>query len=110
MPVTWEDLYRMIVATESCRKNLGIAVKTVMEHDFSEGAVLWHCTEGKDRCGLLAAMLLSALGVSREDIMEDYLLTNEVNAPKAEMYYQHMLMAGKSEAEVITAFREKILE
>lgn len=51
-----------------------------MGHDFSKGSVLWHCTEGKDRCGLLSAVLLLTLGVKRSTIMEDYLLTNRVNA------------------------------
>lgn len=94
-----EDLYRMMVTEESCRANLGRAVKMIMEHDFAMGSVLWHCTEGKDRCGLTAAMLLGALGVSREVIMEDYLLTNEVNEPKAEIIYNRMIAAGKSEAD-----------
>ncbi|MBR1702800.1 MAG: tyrosine-protein phosphatase [Lachnospiraceae bacterium] len=42
-----------------------------------EGAVLWHCTAGKDRAGFAAVLILEILGVSREDIFEDYLLTNE---------------------------------
>ena len=33
---------------------------------------LFHCFAGKDRTGLLAAMLLGAAGVSREDIVADY--------------------------------------
>ena len=28
---------------------------------FEEGAVLWHCTQGKDRAGCASAMLLAAL-------------------------------------------------
>ena len=92
------QLYGKMVTEESCRKNLGKAARCVMEHDFSKGSVLWHCTEGKDRCGLLSATLLLALGVDRSTIMEDYLLTNEVNGPKAEKYYQMALSAGKTEA------------
>ncbi len=42
-----------------------------------EGAVLWHCSQGKDRTGIAAALLLAALGVSEETILSDYLLTNE---------------------------------
>lgn len=94
-----ENLYRMMVTEESCRRNLSKAARCVMEHNFAEGSVLWHCTEGKDRCGLLTAVLLSALGVDRRQIMEDYLLTNEVNEPKAEIYYQRILAAGRSETE-----------
>lgn len=44
--------------------------------DNHDGAVLWHCTNGKDRTGAVAAILLSALGARRADIIEDYLVTN----------------------------------
>lgn len=45
-------------------------------------AILWHCTDGKDRTGLGAMLILTALGASRDTILEDYLLTNEYNAEK----------------------------
>jgi len=38
--------------------------------------VLLHCTAGKDRTGVSTAFLLSVLGVSRDIIEADYLLTN----------------------------------
>lgn len=38
--------------------------------------LLFHCTAGKDRTGFAAAVVLEALGVPRETVMEDYLLTN----------------------------------
>lgn len=41
-----------------------------------EGPTVFHCTAGKDRTGLAAALTLLALGVPREHIMQDYLLTN----------------------------------
>lgn len=37
--------------------------------------LLFHCTAGKDRTGFAAAMFLSALGVPREDIFRDYMLS-----------------------------------
>lgn len=42
-------------------------------------SILWHCTDGKDRTGLASMLLLSALGASRETIMEDYMMTNLFN-------------------------------
>lgn len=36
---------------------------------------LFHCSAGKDRTGIAAALLLSVLGVDRETIMEDYMLS-----------------------------------
>ena len=40
--------------------------------------VLWHCTQGKDRTGLAAILLQTALGVSWEGCLEDYFLTNHM--------------------------------
>ncbi|MDY6923216.1 MAG: tyrosine-protein phosphatase [Pseudomonadota bacterium] len=42
----------------------------------AEGPVLIHCAAGKDRTGLLAALTHHLLGVHRDDMVEDYLLTN----------------------------------
>ncbi len=41
-----------------------------------DSPLVFHCTAGKDRTGFAAALILSALGVSRDVVMEDYLLTN----------------------------------
>ncbi len=41
-----------------------------------EGAVLWHCSEGKDRTGVASMLILFTLGVPPATIMEDYLATN----------------------------------
>jgi protein-tyrosine phosphatase len=44
--------------------------------DESHLPLLFHCTAGKDRTGVAAALVLRALGVPRETVVEDYLLTN----------------------------------
>jgi protein-tyrosine phosphatase len=36
-----------------------------------------HCTAGKDRTGVFSAVLLTILGVPRESVIEDYMLTGE---------------------------------
>ncbi|HYD10575.1 MAG TPA: tyrosine-protein phosphatase [Acidimicrobiales bacterium] len=38
---------------------------------------LFHCMAGKDRTGLVSALLLTVLGVDRETVLDDYCLTNE---------------------------------
>lgn len=40
------------------------------------GAILYHCNLGRDRTGTTSALILSALGVSRNVIFHDYLLTD----------------------------------
>jgi protein-tyrosine phosphatase len=47
------------------------------------GAVLWHCTQGKDRAGSASAMLLAALGADRELIMADFILSKDYYDPMA---------------------------
>lgn len=42
----------------------------------ADSLVVVHCAAGKDRTGVVVAMLLELLGVSRADIMDDYLATN----------------------------------
>lgn len=57
-------------------------------------AVLWHCTSGKDRTGIAAMLLLSALGVDEKTIIDDYLLTNVFNAERIEGTKQVMRTKG----------------
>ena len=40
--------------------------------------LVFHCTAGKDRTGFAAALILLALGVPRDVVMQDYLLTNSL--------------------------------
>ena len=41
-----------------------------------DGAVLFHCSEGKDRTGIIAVIILYLLGVDLETIRQDYLYSN----------------------------------
>ncbi|MCC3764833.1 tyrosine-protein phosphatase [Glycomyces sp. TRM65418] len=52
------------------------AVRDSLDVIASGEPVLFHCMAGKDRTGLVAAALLSVLGVDEEDIAADYALSN----------------------------------
>jgi protein-tyrosine phosphatase len=45
--------------------------------ELDDGAFLVHCSAGKDRTGFACALILHALGVPEDTVLEDYLLTNE---------------------------------
>ena len=47
--------------------------------DESNWPILIHCNAGKDRSGIGVALILEALDVDREIIMEEYLLTNKIS-------------------------------
>ena len=49
----------------------------------STGPTLVFCAAGKDRTGLLVALVHTALGVHRDDVFQDYLLTNSAGDPEA---------------------------
>jgi protein-tyrosine phosphatase len=44
----------------------------------NEVPLIFNCSAGKDRAGTAAALILSALGVNRHAVIEDYVLTNTV--------------------------------
>lgn len=60
-----------------------------------KGAVLFHCTAGKDRTGFGAYLILTALGVPRETAVNDYLLTNEVTADFRESWLKKLRATSK---------------
>lgn len=63
-----------------------------LEHQ--EGAVLVHCAAGKDRTGFVIAMVLRALGIREEDVLADYLMTNESFADACIRFQQRDHIAG----------------
>lgn len=67
-----QDTYRGFVRNSTHR------FATLLEYLLeSNEPTVFHCTAGKDRTGFAAALFLLGLGVSRDDVMRDYLLSNE---------------------------------
>jgi hypothetical protein len=58
------------------------AVLTALAH-APEGGVLFHCTGGRDRTGLISMVLLGIAGVEPEAIVDDYLETVRLRAVRA---------------------------
>ena len=66
--------YVNLVHDEYSVKQYARFLDILLHHD--DGAILWHCSAGKDRVGVGTAILLYALGVPKNVIYEDYLKTN----------------------------------
>ena len=69
-----------IVILERNKKLVGAAIKAVAA-SLADGGVLVHCHGGKDRTGIVTALLLSLAGVPREIIAEDYALSEVLLEP-----------------------------
>ena len=76
-------LYRNFIEQDYCHRGFGRFLK-LLANEPIDGATLWHCSAGKDRVGSCTALLLHCLGVSRDDIMRDYLITNEMTTAHRE--------------------------
>ncbi len=63
-------------------------------------AMLFHCSAGKDRTGIGAALVLSALGVDRATILQDYAATDTYWQAGREQSLQRMAQAGLSAAAI----------
>lgn len=64
---SWGKTY--ISMTEDCRTWVRDVIETIARAD---GVVMFHCATGKDRTGIVAAMLLGICGVDDADIIADY--------------------------------------
>ncbi len=91
------EMYRLIVTSEKTISNFKKILNFIMDNDYEKGGVLWHCSEGKDRCGLVSALTLMMLDVDREKIVEDYLLTNRYNSEKAKSMYEYVRSVADEE-------------
>jgi protein-tyrosine phosphatase len=78
---------------ERYRDRFGEAVSAIASADH--GAVLFHCMGGKDRTGLIAALLLRVAGVERDAVAADYALSGR----KLESMLRAWIAAAGDEAE-----------
>ncbi|MFC1466840.1 MAG: tyrosine-protein phosphatase [Candidatus Brachytrichaceae bacterium NZ_4S206] len=52
------------------------------------GTVVFHCTAGKDRTGIISALLLDLTGVAREDIAQDYAVSEDWLRPRTQQWLE----------------------
>lgn len=76
------DLYPKMLLDEESRQGYAAFFDQLLQAD--QGAVLWHCSAGKDRAGLAAVLLEHVLGVPQDAIERDYLATNRYMASRTE--------------------------
>ena len=83
-----DGLYRDLVMEPFSRQQYRHFFEILLSHE--EGALLWHCSAGKDRVGVGTALLLSALGVPRETIVRDYMMVNEFTGDVVEGHLEKL--------------------
>ena len=91
------DLYRTM-ANPLTVAQMGRALREVLGRASEGKTVYFHCSGGKDRAGVLAALVLDVLGCAREDIEQDYLLTNVSRDAGIEKIYERFLYLCNGDA------------
>jgi protein-tyrosine phosphatase len=87
-----ESIY--IAALDHCQA----AIREVLEVlATSQSVTLFHCTAGKDRTGIVSALLLASAGVPNETITQDYTLTEEYAQPMLERLLREAVKNGVNE-------------
>ena len=70
----FREIYRLLAEGEDAERAYRAFFEVLLRRD---GAVLFHCTQGKDRTGIAALLALAALGVDERAALDDYALTSE---------------------------------
>lgn len=78
------EFYLFLMGHEDFGRRMVAAMELIAE--AGNHPVLFHCTVGKDRTGILSAAVLSVLGVADEDIIADYNMT----APHMAVFIERM--------------------
>ena len=92
-----QKLYPAIVMDTTSQKRYGEFLRGVLE---AKGGALWHCSQGKDRCGWGSAFVLAALGAGRETIVEDFALSNVSYEKAVEALSAQVVQKGGGEPEL----------
>lgn len=71
------NMYKSIVFDPFSQSQFKEFFKILLNH--SKGSILYHCNGGKDRTGITTLFILTILGVSEEDILKDFAMSDYFN-------------------------------
>ena len=99
------NMYPSLIRSEFSQLQYAAFLRLIIEAP-EDGGILWHCAQGKDRTGWGAAFLMFALGISKEDIIDDFELSNIAYRPIVTKLNADVDARGGGQAEkaVIQAF------
>lgn len=98
-----EDGYQKMVEGHPPRI---VSLLELIEEKLKKGAVLYHCTAGKDRTGVLSAVIYLLCGIGDADIIADYQVSSAYQAdnPLFDLIPPEMKHLLASKAETMKAF------
>jgi len=92
------QMYPILLLTPNCQNQFREFFRQIL--DTPRGAVIYHCSQGKDRTGIASALLLAALGADRETIVADFDATNRVYEADVKKFSRRVRFLGGKEKQV----------
>lgn len=96
-------VYQKMVTGDQPRRAYQQIFRLLVE-DGRKRSFLFHCSAGKDRTGMVAALILAALGVDFCQIKSDYMLTNNVSIPRIERRINWAINENMNEKFIASLF------
>lgn len=90
-------LYRDLVGSDTGRRAYRAFLQRLA--DPATGPTVFHCSGGRDRTGIAAALALTVLGVDEAVICEDYRLSGEQLRPHTRHFVEQLATFGLTEPE-----------
>lgn len=79
-------------ALDNCQPAIATVLMAIAR--APDGIVLFHCTAGKDRTGIIAALMLALAGIDEKTIIEDYALTGSIFEPLLADFHARAVARG----------------
>ncbi len=86
------ELYTDLVS-DKCLDNVIAVLRKILFLPENQFSVVFHCSAGKDRTGIISALLLSFLGVPMETITKEYMYSSKRNQIKAFFVFLGLMIA-----------------
>ena len=98
------NMYTDILDNEYSQLQYAVFLQKIIAAE--DGAIYWHCSQGKDRTGLGAAFILAALGADRETIIKEYRLSERAYEEELEEFRKTIIAqgGGVNELDVVQTF------
>ncbi|MHA5100987.1 tyrosine-protein phosphatase [Oenococcus oeni] len=92
------NTYRRLITDEFSQQAYRQFFDYLLNQD--DGAILFHCTKGKDRTGIATALFFLAVGIDKKTIFQDYLLTDTYNHEQTEVELERMVERGEDDDDI----------
>lgn len=100
------QVYRDVITDESSKAAYRKFFTQLLLNKNEGETLIFHCSAGKDRTGMGAVFLLSALGVPFETIKEDYLLTNVASKEFVDDLVADLKAKGYTDPDLVNSIRD----